>query len=61
MLLSKSARCERIQTEIARFLERKRVVSSRRAKVVLSSVNDSKERLAVTTAIRGDKETCRKR
>ena len=32
---------------------------SRRAKVVWSSVNDSKERLAVTTAIRGDMKTCR--
>ena len=34
ILLSKSARCERIKTEILCFLERKRVVSSRRAKVV---------------------------
>ena len=38
-------------------MERKRVVSSRRAKLVLASANDSKERLAITTAIRGDKET----
>ena len=41
-------------------MERKRVVPSRRAKVVLSSANDSKERLVVTTAIRGEKDTFRK-
>ena len=46
--------------QTACFLERRRVVSSRRAQVVWSIANDSKERLAVTTATRGDKETGRK-
>ena len=42
------------------FWKEKRVVSSRRAKVVWSYANDSKERLAVTPTIRGDEETSRK-
>ena len=42
------------------LLERKRVVSCRRAKVEWSGADDSKEKLTVTTAIRRDKKTCRK-
>ena len=39
------------------FWKGKGFFSSRRAKVLRSSANDSKERLVVTPVIRGDKET----
>ena len=53
MLLLKSARCEKIYVEISCFLERKEVVSNKRAKVAWSRGNNSKERFADTTTIRG--------